>query len=110
MSWLFGDSSTSKPTETIKSIGRVEKKRPVIEIEKYENIYGSKQWGLKFDPDLRKLIEEAGIYGDANEVIACLNDSPRFKRHLCRIAEEKLEAKRKELAEAEVYAQKVCRV
>ena len=108
MSWLFGDSSTSKPTETIVSTGR--QKRRVVEIDTYNNFYGNRVDRFKLDAALCKLMQDAELYEDADEVIACLNDSPRFKRHLCRVAEEKLEAKRKELAEAEVYAQKVCRV
>ena len=104
MSWLFGDSSTSKPTETIKSIGLAKKKRPVIDYVGGYNVH------MVFNADLNDALQSAALMGDAEEVIACLNDSPRFKRHLCRVAEEKLEAKRKELSEAEVYAQKVCRV
>ena len=52
------------------------------------------------DGELETALSRAALLSDADEVIACLNDSPRFKRNLQDEAERRIAAKQKELEAA----------
>ncbi len=103
MSWLFREQLT-ETWEGNKTEREPKKKRPVI-----DPIHG-----LYFSPfidhELLKILKAASLSDDADEVIACLQDSPRYRRALCKTAEDALSLKREELAQAEEAVRKACHI
>lgn len=55
---------------------------------------------LYLDPAFERFLENAALLEDADEVIACLNDSPRFKKAVQAEAERRMDARLKELEAA----------